>query len=188
MKFNTILLALLLLSASWLTGCKDDDLSALEYRAEGYIKGKITGSTQVGNIALAEEFNYTQYAPSLYGVEVYPYYIVQDDGSIQVSIYRQDIDAGGLAGISFTLAENDLQTPVGPRFQINYSDERDNQLINFNMSSTNGNNTLNITNFSFDRASGRVKANFEVSGTSNSTDKAATITGEINAMVKEIVQ
>ena len=170
------------LSASVFTSCnKDDDPQpALEYKTEGSIKGKITGTSKDNAYTFNDEFNYSQYS-ILTGS--YATYTVETDGSYDFTISRSDFATTSTARLQFTLANAGSTTPLDSDVTIQYIKEVDNKLVTFSMSS-GGSNTTSITELTFDSSTGVIKGKYSLSGTNNSTTKSASVTGDFNVTAK----
>jgi hypothetical protein len=165
--------------------CGDDDVPALEYQQQGVIKGTITGTTSEGSVAINESFSYTQYQPGLYGIQSISYYETDDDGSIDIYIIRFDVETGGYFNFRFSL-DDAADTQPNSYMNMQYRDNDFNdKVLDFYMSSSG--NDLTISDFSFESASGRTKGKYVVEGTENSTGKNATISGEFDVVVKQVV-
>jgi hypothetical protein len=165
--------------------CGDDDVPALEYLQQGAIKGTITGTTSEGSVAINESFSYTQYQPGLYGIENFSYYEIDDDGSIDMHIVRQDLEDGGDFTFRFSL-DDAADTEPAAYMNMQYHDNDFNgKILDFYTSSSG--NELTITDFSFESASGRTRGKYVLTGTENSTGKNATVSGEFDVVVKQVV-
>lgn len=165
--------------------CNDDDVPALEYQQQGVIKGTITGTTSEGSIAINESFSYSQYQPGLYGIEGFSFYETDDDGSIDIYIVRQDMKTGGYFTFRFSL-DNAADTEPGAYVNLQYHDsDFDGKIFDFYMSSSG--NDLTISDFSFETASGRTRGKYVLKGSENSTGKNATVNGEFDVVVKQVV-
>jgi hypothetical protein len=186
-KKSSLWIALLAIAVSGImTSCNDDDPQpALEYKTEGVIKGKITGVTKDNSYTFNDDFSYSQY--SLFTLS-YATYVVNTDGSYDVNLTRVDFANRGQASISFGLSTAADTTPDDTRFEIEYYKEVDNKLILFTMDSDDGTNTLAITDFTFDSATGKVKGKYTMTGASNSTTKNATVAGEFELTAKKVTQ
>jgi len=183
-KLTTAFLAIILSIA--FTGCKDDDPQpALEYQTEGTIKGKITGVSKDNSYTFNDDFTYSQYSLL---TESYSLYQVNNDGSYDVSISRADFSTSGTASITFTLSNAADTTPDDVYISINYYKESNDKIINFRMNSSDDENTVAITDFTFDGTTGKAKGKFTLSGTENSTDKNATVSGDFEVTAKKEVQ
>jgi hypothetical protein len=83
-------------------------------------------------------------------------------------------------------------TDTSPEYEINvvYIEESD-KILYFSTSGDSyedSDNESSITNFSFDLASGRVKGDFSISGSDNTTDNNSTVTGSFDVVVKQTIQ
>ena len=179
------LFSMIVLSMSF-TACSDDDPQpAIEYKTEGYIKGKIVGVSADNSYTFNDDFNYTQY---LTLGEIESYYEINDDGSFDISISRNDFSAGGSAYLNFELSNAADVTPNDSYLEINYFKELNDKVISFYMDSGDLDNTFSITDFTFDVTTGKVKGKYTLSGSDNSTDKNATVSGDFEVTAKKIVQ
>jgi len=182
-KLFTAFLAIVLSIA--FTGCKDDDPQpALEYKTEGFIKGKLTGVSKDGSYTFNEDFNYTEYSVLVGGPSTYR---INTDGSYNVSLARIDFAEYGSAGISFKLSNATDTTPEDISINFSYAKELSDKFITFSIS-TDADNTQAITDFTFDATTGKAKGKFTLSGLENSTDKSATVTGDFEVTAKKEVE
>jgi hypothetical protein len=166
--------------------CDDDDAPALEYKQQGVIKGTVSGTTEIGNASINESFSYSQYQPALYDPDDgMSRYEVNDDGTIEIYVLRQDFKTGGYFYLDLQL-DNGSDTTPSTYCDIRYRDNDFNgKVLDFYMSSS-GNN-LTISDFSFEQSSGRLKGNYVLTGDENSTGKNATVTGSFDVQVKQFV-
>jgi hypothetical protein len=179
MKRASITLSVLSVVAILLGGCQED-IPALEYANQGFIKGTITGSTQ-GNTVLNDQFTYSQYEK--WGKSS-DYFI---DGGVYVfTIERGDFNTGGAVSLSFALSSASDTSPDEPWMIFDYYKESSDKYVHFYMSSDYGANTISITEFTFNPTTGQIKGKYSVSGTTNSTTKSATVTGEFDLIAKRI--
>lgn len=167
------------------TGCKDEEVPAIEYKSQGFIKGTLVGETSEGE-DLNEKFTYSQYT----GISSYysSFENLEDEDFYSFRIIRQDINNGGYIELSFTLDELNSTSAMSTDISFNLKKETNNQIILFDVSNNYGVNTKEITNLSFDENTGRLKGNFEVTGNKNSSGEDATISGEIDVIVKKIIE
>lgn len=165
--------------------CNDDDIDpGLGYESQGYIKGSITGVSSDGSYVFDEDFNYKNYSLLLNSISTY-----EIDGDIyEFELSRADFDDYGSASIRFELSGAEDTTPDDIRISISWAEERKNDIITFSMNSTNGENTVAITDFSFNEDTGRVKGKYTMTGTGNSTNKNALVTGEFDVVAKPIIR
>ena len=164
--------------------CEDDPQPAIEYKTGGFIKGKIVGVSGDGSYSFNDDFNYNQYA--LFGESI-SYYEINDDGSYDIELVRNDFDTGGSARISLELANAADTSPDNMDFWVSYFKESKDKLVYFSMSSS-VENTFAITDFTFDASTGKVAGKYTLSGSDNSTEKNATVTGEFSVIAKKVVQ
>ncbi len=187
MRLNKISIACLLAAVVLLAGCKDDDVPALEYQQQGHIKGTLVGIASDKKTAINQSFEYTQYAPGYYPEgSAYSYYRVESGGAVDIRIMRQNLSTGSYLSINFSLSSETDTSPDGINYSFQYITTND-PVIHFSMES-GINNDVTVTGFSFDRSSGHVKGNFTLSGADNSTGNNAIITGDIDVVVKEVIQ
>ena len=189
MKKNNLLLLGAICALSIFSSCNDDDIPAIEYEEQGVIKGTITGTASDDATAINEQFSYSRYNPSYYTGLYSSSYDLDDDGSIEMQIIRQDVKTGGGVQMNIYL---DNASDTSPEYEINvvYIEESD-KILYFSTegdSYSDSDNESSITNFSFDSASGRVKGDFSISGNDNSTDNNSTVTGSFDVVVKQTIQ
>jgi hypothetical protein len=162
----------------------EDDSQAIEYRTQGFIKGKITGVSGDGLYTFDNTFNYTQYSHQTLGLSLYEIY---DDGSCDGGLSRMNFKSSGSASVYFALDNVDDPTPNILNVSVWYSKELSDRVITFSMSSDEENITT-ITDFSFDPETGRVKGKFTLTGSYNTTSNNAVVTGEFDGITKLHVQ
>jgi hypothetical protein len=169
------------------TQCDDDDVPALEYKQQGVIKGTITGTTEMDNISINESFSYSQYQAALSNIEDgTSYYEVDDDGEIDIYVIRQNFETGAYFYLAFSL-DNANDTTPSKYCEMSYRDDDFNgKSFVFYMGSSGNNFT--ISDFSFEQASGRLKGKYVLEGDENSTGKNATVTGEFDIVVKQLIR
>lgn len=170
------------------TSCKDDDdIPALEYSEQGFIKGTIKGTTSDGKTTIDETFNYTRYSTAAAFGEILSGYSVDGDGSIEIQVVRQDLSTGAYVALNFSL---DNAADVTPAYdiQVFFIRETENILV-FTVSTDDNDddNEHSVTNFSFDKASGIMKGDFMISGDGNSTERPATVTGSFDVQTKQVI-
>jgi hypothetical protein len=114
------------------------------------------------------------------------YYEINDDGSIYARVIRHDVNTGGYVGFYFTLDDENDVTPEDVYYIVIY---RNNNLDGkaFDFSTSSSGNDFSISDFSFDISSGRTKGKYVLEGTSNTTSKNATVTGEFDVVIKQVV-
>ncbi|HEY9044715.1 MAG TPA: hypothetical protein VIN08_02420 [Ohtaekwangia sp.] len=186
MRINTVLKIYMLAVVALLTACKDDDIPALEYQQQGFVKGTINGVASDNKTIINKSYEYTQFAPGLYpNGAAYSYYQVKPDGTINIRVLRQDIATGGYLSMGFSLSNDTDTSPDGINYTFQYTEKSD-PYISFGMES--GENDITITDFSFEKSSGHLKGKFEITGSANSTGNDARVTGEIDVVIKEVIQ
>ncbi len=184
MKNQTKIFASLLmvvLSISFI-GCSDDPQPALEYKTDGYIKGKIVGISEDNSYTFNDDFNFTQYSTLVGAGSTYEIY---DDGSFYIQMERFEFSSGGSAELSFELSNAADVTPDNMDIEIRYYKELNDKIVYFNME--NDGNTFSITDFTFDVTTGKVKGKYTLSGSFNSTYKNATVSGDFEVTAKKLV-
>lgn len=182
MRRTNVLIALFCSVAILFSGCKEDDIPALEYKSQGFIKGKLTTNLS-DNSPFIEDFSYSQYML----FSDYSNYEMNSDNSLDFTIERNDYNRyESSVSFNFSLDNSADITPNDPEMTIRVSKESE-VLSYFSMNSDNGANTLAITEFSFNATSGQVKGKYTIAGSENSSDKSATVTGEFDVVVKKLV-
>lgn len=179
--------------AGLLTGCQDDDIPALEYRSSGFIKGTIHGTSSNGD-TLIEDFNYTQYPRHWNTFEQnwasIPYYTVTPplvegySATTFVNLYSESMSETGYAQIMLYLLEEDPTKITLWSVFIRHREQKDNQTVLFDSYRSQS----EITEFSFDRASGRIKGKFTITGAGNLTGNDATVEGVFDMTIKQLVR
>lgn len=170
-----------------MTSCKDDDdpQPALEYKTEGYVKGKITGVTRDNSYTFNDDFSYSQYSLL---TQAYASYVANTNGSYTITITRADYSTSGTADLSFGLSNAADTTPNAAELDFTYYKEVDNKLVYFSMYSGSGTNTVTITEFTFDSSTGKIKGKYTMSGATNSTTKSATVAGDFEVTAQKLIQ
>lgn len=177
---------LMMMAAALVFSACSDDIDAVEYIQQGYIKGTITGTESDDATAIDGSFKYTREVPALNYGEDYSYYEVDDSGGIDVYFYRMDPSTGAAMYFEFYLEDEDSE-PVDDDvdYYINFIDETSDNVFYFYMYD-NSSNTFSFSNFSFDMDKNRFSAEFSASGAVNSTDNTATISGDFDVVVKQV--
>ncbi len=174
---------LMLVLSSFFIGCNDDPQPAIEYKTDGYIKGKIVGVSDDNIYTFNDDFNYSQY---LSLGEIESFYNINTDGSYDIELIRNEYSSGGSASLTFQLSNAADVIPDQSYFNVDYYKELNDKIVYFYMSSSS--NTLVITDFTFDAVTGKVKGKYTLSGSTNSTDKNATVSGDFDLTAKKRVQ
>jgi hypothetical protein len=166
--------------------CSDDDegFDGIEYQSQGYIKGEITGVSEDASYVFEDDFNYKDYSLLLNTISTYE---KNDDNSYEVDLRRSDYGDYGSATISFDLANADAE-PENISISVTWAEEEKNKIITFDMDSNDGENSVSITDFSFNPETGRAKGKFSMNGDANSTDNNALVTGSFDVVAKPVVQ
>ena len=164
----------------------EDDIPAVEYKQQGFIRGTIEGTASDDDTDIDETFRYTRYAPGLtLSTQAFSYYELDDDGSIEAAIFRQDLSTGSYVYFEFELEDADDTTPDDMYFEIVYIKEA-NEILYFEMDNDDDND-FEISDFSFDITTGRLKAGFSLEGEENSTDNNATVEGDMDVVIKQVL-
>ena len=163
-----------------LFGCRQE-IPALEYQSQGFIRGTITGIASDDETVINERFRYTQYQKPVIG-ETFAGYLEEDNGSFRVVLFRLDLAAGGYAYASFTLDDEKDTTPNSPEMEIAYYKDAE-YLLRFYMTS-NDPNTLAIEDFFFDPASGKTTGTFRMEGPQNSSENEALVEGSFDLILQ----
>ena len=167
------------------TGCKEDNPQpALEYKTEGFIKGKLTGISKDNSYTFNDDFNFTQYSVLVGGTSTYK---INIDGTFNVNISRANFGDFGSASMSFKLSNATDTTPENIDISFNYSKELNDKFVSFDIE-TDADNAQAITDFTFDATTGKVKGKFTISGPENSTGKSANVTGDFEVTAKKQVE
>lgn len=184
MKKTNQLLALFAALAMVFTGCKNEDVPALEYKSQGNIEGTFVGETTKGT-DLNEKFSFSQYTgPSSYYSSFETF---EGEDYYSFNIVRHDINNGGSITITFTLEELSSTSAIEPRINFNFRKETNTEIVIFGMTNNGNNNEAKITNLVFDEKSGRLTGEFTLSGESNFSEDA-TVSGDFDLIVKKAVQ
>ena len=180
--FLTALFALVALA---FTACKKDDVQpAYQYKTQGFVKGKLTGTSSDNAYTFNEDFNYTQYSLVSNTVSIYK---INVGSTYSVQIERSDFNSNGSAQISFLLNNATDTAPKNIEIAFSYTKEFNDKFVDFNMESS-VDNTSTITDLTFDAATGRAKGKFSITGADNSSKKAATVTGDFDVITKKVIE
>ena len=182
MRINKFFLPLLCAGCFLLTRCNDDIL-AIRYEQPGFVQGKITGIDESG-AGFVKDFKLSKYIPFL-GQNNTSYTVDPGDGSIEISFELKDHREDSYCLIVLLLDDEDDVDPTFSNFYLYLSEEKD-KLFTFYM--TDSGNDINLSNFSFDRATGKVTGTYTVDGTQNSTGNTAIINGTFDLIVREFIQ
>lgn len=167
-------------------GCSEDPQPAYEYKTQGFIKGTLNGVTKDNAYTFNETFNYTQYNLTLSDDGGGATYTVSTGGAYSFSISRSDFNGNGSAYIGFNLL-NATAKPADIAYYFSYNKEEKDRFILF-YAENSINNTVTISDFAFDVATGKVSGKYNITGTGNSTEKAATITGDFDVIAKKVIR
>ena len=178
MKHRNYIVLSLFISSLLLTQCKDE-IPALEYKQQGFIKGTITGTWQDGKSPINENFNNTQYAPALYGD--YSYYRAYPSGEVIIYFERTNVATGDDSYFEIYMEDIASAEPDYVDFSIWHIKSADSGLF-FRLNAENEEVTL--TNFSFDITTGRLKSEFVVEALDNNGSEA-TVVGSVDVILKE---
>jgi hypothetical protein len=162
-------------------GCKDNDQNALLYKTQGFIKGKIQGATSDSSYIFNDDFEYRQY---LYNETESAYTESAVNNYVMVSLERDIVNDGVYAYFTFNFTEgsSDLENVT---FNFLYRKKSGIKVYEFasyyNYQKTQ--DTFTVTDFSFDKTTGRIKGKFLNKSFYNSPDQAATIEGEFDVIL-----
>ena len=185
MRKKILISILFIIHALLITQCKED-IPAIKYKEQGFFKGTITGTTSNGAQPFTKKFNYTRYVPALELGQAYSYYAVNDDGEVQIFVFREDPNTGGFIEFEFYLDDLDYTTPLYEYFSLTYIEDT-NELLKFSMYNETDND-FTLTNFSFDITTGKLKGEFSLTGSENSTENEASVTGSFDIVLKRLVE
>ncbi|HEX2935620.1 MAG TPA: hypothetical protein VHO72_09735 [Bacteroidales bacterium] len=171
------LLAISLLAALMFSSCKKDEKGDTIFFSNGSVTGTIKG-TKADNSVLDETFTWNKYTQ----IADMPYYKV-DPNEVLFNVYFND-EAGNEFSLQFFLSSLTDNTPGGIHFELTYYKTTDNSIYRFETWSSG--NTAQLSDFSFDSATGKLKCKLDVSGTNNSTGKNATVTANIDVTLKKL--
>lgn len=171
------LLAISLVSALVFSGCKKDEKGDTIFSSNGSVTGTIKG-TKTDNTVLDETFTLNKYTQ----ISDMPYYRV-DPNEVRFNVYFND-ESGNEFSLVFFLSSLTDNTPGSIHFEFTYFKTTDNSIYRFETWS-NG-NTAQISDFSFDSTTGKLKCRLDVSGSDNSTGKNATLTANIDVTLKKL--
>jgi hypothetical protein len=173
MMMRSFAVALACAASVALTNCANEaDAVSTATAATGEVAGNFVKGT-VG----ANTFQFAQSPGAAVG-NTDSYYIVRDNGDIDVNIFRNDGE-NGAAMLYFVLKNGNVENPSEPYMQITNAD-------GFVMDSNAPSNKLTVTNFSFDRATGRVSGKLELSGAGNNFEANTAVSSNFDVVVKEI--
>jgi lipopolysaccharide export LptBFGC system permease protein LptF len=178
-----------LLFVSILMSCGDDPQPALEYKAQGYMRGTITGTSFDESYTFNDKFSYAQYISGDNSTYTY----MPDNDLYYFSINRSDYNNSSAFSIYFTIENFSDTTPENAMYNFGYKKELKNKIVTFSMySGFYGGDTkeeaMQISDFSFNEDTGRVRGKYTVTSDNNTTQKNASITGDFDVVLKKIIQ
>ena len=173
---------LMLVSALSITGCKEE-IPAIKYRQQGFIKGTINGTAYDDKTPFTRSFTYTQYSPLLNFWN--STFRLKTDGSVYLQASRIDFVTAGNVQFSMQLKDVGAKAPLDQTFALAYYEEG-NEIFFFDMQEFK--NSISFTDFSFDADTGRLKFNYTLKGETNSTNNTAVVTGSVDIVLKKEVQ
>lgn len=171
------LLAISLLSVILVSSCKKDEKGDTIFVSNGSATGTIKG-TKTDNSVLDETFTFNKYTQ----LSEVPYYIVNPN-EVEFNIYFND-ENGSEFKLQFSLSSLTDNTPGDIDFELKYFKTTENSLFQFVLD--NYGNISQITDFSFDSSTGKLKCKLVVTGNTNSTLKNATVTANIDVTLKKL--
>jgi hypothetical protein len=174
MMMRSFAVALVCAGSVALTNCANEanDFKSTTAANNSEVAGNFVKGTIGGNA-----FQFAQ-SPSAAVGNSDSYYIVRDNGDIDVNIFRNDGE-NGAAMLYFVLKNGDVQNPSEPYMQVTNAD-------GFMMDSNANSNKLTVTSFSFDRSTGRVTGKLQLSGAGNNFDTNTAVSSDFDVVVKEI--
>ncbi|MBT1690872.1 hypothetical protein [Dawidia soli] len=173
MMMRSFAVALVCTASVALTNCANE---ADQIKSSTTASGEVAGNFVKGTVG-ENTFQFAQ-SPGASVGNTDSYYIVRDNGDIDVNIFRNDGE-NGAAMLYFVLKNGDVQNPSEPYMQITNAD-------GFVMDSNAASNKLTVTNFSFDRSTGRVSGKLQLSGAGNNLETNTSVSSDFDVVVKEI--
>lgn len=171
------LLAITLVSALLFSSCKKDEKGDTIFFSNGSVTGTIKG-TKMDNSTLNETFTLNKYLQ----LSDMPYYKVHTN-EVEFNIYFND-ESGTEFELEFYLSSLNDNTPGDIDFDFRYFKTTGNSIFQFDAGDYE--NTVMISDFSFDSETGKLKCKLEVTGPNNSTGKSATVTANIDVTLKKL--
>jgi len=157
---------------------KSEDKGDTVFIHNGSVNGTLKG-TKADNSILNETFSYSTYLDVLYD----QYYLVTASGyTFEVDFSIPD---GSATNLKFTAISATDNSPVVVSYNLTYYKTISNT-VTYNFSMSNTNNTVTISDFSFNEATGLLKCKLVATGTNNTTKNAATIGAEYNIVLKKL--
>jgi hypothetical protein len=157
---------------------KSEDKGDTVFIHNGSVNGTLKG-TKADNSILNETFSYSTYLDVLYD----QYYLVTSSGyTFEVDFSIPD---GSATNLKFTAISATDNAPVVVNYNITYYKTISNT-VTYNFSMSNTNNTVTISDFSFNEATGLLKFKLVATGTNNTTKNAANIGAEYNIVLKKL--
>jgi hypothetical protein len=163
-----------------MSACKDEAGDTV-YFSNGSATGTIKGNKR-DNSTIDEKFNFSHYLDVL-NDQYYKADYANQMYQFDIEFYEKN---GSTMNIGFELSSLTDITPEDIDFSISYYKNIDNKVFYFHM--TEYLNTLSITDFSFDKTTGRTKGKIVVTGQENTTDKNATVEATFDITLKELVE
>jgi len=177
-KFRNIILFVLLGILTMVSCKKSEDKGDTVFIHNGSVNGTIKG-TKTDNSALNETFSYSTYLDVLYD----QYYQATTTGYIfEVDFSTPD---GSSSNLKFTAISVTDNSPVVVSYNLIFYKTLS-STVTYYFGMSNNNNTLTISNFSFNEATGQLKCKLTASGTNNTTKTNATIEANYDVVLKKL--
>lgn len=159
--------------------CKKEDKGDILFLSNGHATGTING-TKVDGSPLNETFSFSEYLDYLSK----QYYTVNLAKEYFFLVELTSKDGSGI-GLEFKLSSSADNSPENIDFSIKYYKTTGNTLFIFGMGDAE--NTVSITDFSFDVNTGKIKGKIKVIGSNNTTKNSASVEGTFDLTLKKVV-
>jgi hypothetical protein len=164
-------------------GCKDNDQNVLLYKTGGFIKGKVQGALNENSYFFDDDFIYRQY-----NNETESRYSKVGGSTYRAYIQRRIVNSGVYVTLGFNFTADDSNTDFAA-IEVLYRKESGSKIYQFySYANPESQNTISITDFSFDQATGRVRGKFSHLSTFNVPGHEVTVEGEFDVVLIEKIQ
>lgn len=176
---------ILVMTVMVLSACKKDKVGDTVYFNNGTVTGTLKG-TKLDNSSIDEKFSFSQYLDVLDDQYYRSNYTSQK--------YEFNIEytekSGSTIDIEFELSSLTDITPEKVSCSFTYYKNIGNNIFHFHMYGYEGSsqNTTSISDFSFDKATGKTKGKITMTGVGNTTNKSATIEATFDVTLKEMME
>ena len=182
MKKTIFILAAIIIAFS---ACEKDETGDKVYYSNGSVTGTLSGIKK-DNSSMEESFDFNQYLNVL-DQQYFKIDPVSMIYSFNIEFRSKD---NSWINLEFTLSSSTDPTPDNVKFSLDYYKDYGSNVFHFDMSDNNNNikNTTTVSDFSFDRTTGRVMCKILMTGEDNSSDNEATIEATYDVILKQVTE